>query len=275
MVRLVSRFVALGDSLTEGVGDPHPRCPNGFRGWADLLAARLAAGDPATDYANLALRAKRVADVAVEQVDPAIGMRPDLVTVWAGGNDLLRPVLRLDDVLDPLDQAVGRLAGTRARVVVLTGWAPVMSLVLRPVRARVAAFDREVRGIADRHGATLLDLASLAGWSHPTRWSADRVHPSPTGHAGIADALGTLLGLPPTHRTAGAEAPESSRDGIRRWRDEGTWWFEHAAPHVLRWVAGASSREQVRPKWPEPVRPASAFGWDGDLAPAHSPAEVA
>jgi len=280
MVRLVSRLVALGDSLTEGVGDPHPRCPNGFRGWADLLAARLAALDPATDYANLALRGKRTADVAAQQVDPAIRLRPDIVTVWAGGNDLLRPVLRMDDVLGPLDEAVGRLSATGAQVVLVTGWAPVASFVLRPARARVAAFDQGVRGIGSRHGAALLDLTSLADWSHRGHWAADRVHPSPTGHGRIADAVGALLGLPRAQASAAASTrpdgiPVQGTGSRQWWHEERTWWLEHAAPHVCRWVARSSAREVVLPKWPEPVRPATAFGWDEPVATPHWPAEVA
>ena len=36
------RYVALGDSFAEGVGDPDPSAPNGLRGWADRVAAVLA-----------------------------------------------------------------------------------------------------------------------------------------------------------------------------------------------------------------------------------------
>jgi hypothetical protein len=219
-------------------------------------------------------------------VDPAIAMRPDVVTIWAGGNDLLRPVLRRDEVLDPLDDAVCRVAGTSAHVVLLTGWAPVVSLVLRPVRARVSVFDNGIRAISRRHGATLLDLASLSDWNHPALWSADRVHPSSWGHARIADAVGQLLGLPQPAGEAEPGPPGASprlRDGIpvqragygQWWHDERAWWFDHAAPHVRRWVARTSSREHVQPKWPVPVRPATAFAWRERGEPVHEPADVA
>ena len=280
----MSRFVALGDSLTEGVGDPHAGCPNGFRGWADIVAARLAARDPGTEYANLALRAKRTLDVAAEQVAPAIAMRPAVVTIWAGGNDLLRPVLCHDEVLRPLDDAVCRLAGSGAHVVLLTGWAPVVSLVLRPVLRRVAAFDSGIRAVSRRHGATLLDLASLPGWGHPALWSADRVHPSPAGHVRIADAVGQVFGLQPRAREAAQEGgvgtlphgipPERAGTG-QWWRDERAWWFDHAAPHVRRWVARTSSREPVQPKWPVLVQPATAFSWREAAERVHGPGGVA
>jgi hypothetical protein len=154
-------------------------------------------------------------------------------------------------------------------------------------------FDSGIRAISRRHGATLLDLTSLADWHRPALWSADRVHPSPGGHARIAGAVGELLGLAPpamgaTHGPPGAaHGPPGSAgrrpDGIpgawagygQRWRDERAWWFDHAAPHVRRWVARTSSREHVQPKWAVPVRPATAFGWREDDEPVHEPADVA
>src|ERR1044071_2174023 len=90
------RYVALGDSFTEGVGDPDPTRPNGVRGWADRVAEVLAAQVEGFRYANLAIRGRKMAAVLAEQVEPALGMGPDLVTVYAGGNDILRPKVDVD-----------------------------------------------------------------------------------------------------------------------------------------------------------------------------------
>ena len=87
---MVSRFVALGDSFTEGVGDPDPARPNGLRGWADRVAEVLASRTDDFGYANLAIRGRKMAGVLGEQVDPALALDPDLVTVYAGANDILR-----------------------------------------------------------------------------------------------------------------------------------------------------------------------------------------
>jgi lysophospholipase L1-like esterase len=57
------RYVAIGDSFTEGVGDPDPTRPNGLRGWADRVAEVLAAGDPGFGYANLAIRGRKLAGI--------------------------------------------------------------------------------------------------------------------------------------------------------------------------------------------------------------------
>ena len=82
-------FVALGDSFTEGVGDRDQRLPNGVRGWADRVAEKLAKAEPGWEYANLAIRSKRLRHVIGEQLEPALAMEPTLVTLYAGGNDIL------------------------------------------------------------------------------------------------------------------------------------------------------------------------------------------
>ena len=86
---MFSRYVALGDSFTEGVGDPHPTSPSGLRGWADHVAVALAQANPDLRYANLAVRGRRMNEILDEQLQAAIMMEPDLVTIYAGMNNLL------------------------------------------------------------------------------------------------------------------------------------------------------------------------------------------
>ena len=82
------RFVALGDSTTEGLVDPNP--DGSFRGWADRLAERLAEDEPDLRYANLAVRGKLARQVRAEQLDAALALEPDLASVLSGLNDMLR-----------------------------------------------------------------------------------------------------------------------------------------------------------------------------------------
>ncbi len=83
------RYVALGDLFTEGVGDPSGHLPNGVRGWADRVAEGLARHEPGWEYANLAIRSKRLRHIAAEQLVPALALKPTLVTLYAGGNDIM------------------------------------------------------------------------------------------------------------------------------------------------------------------------------------------
>ena len=79
------RYVALGDSFTEGVGDPDPARPNGLRGWADRVAEVLSQQVDDFAYANLAVRGKLIAQIVQDQVEPAVALHPDLISICAGG----------------------------------------------------------------------------------------------------------------------------------------------------------------------------------------------
>jgi lysophospholipase L1-like esterase len=100
-------FVALGDSFTEGIGDPYP--DGSYQGWADRFARHLAATSPGLAYANIAIRGKLVAQVIDEQVPVAIGLAPDLVSIAAGGNDLLRPGADPDALAASFERGVAAL----------------------------------------------------------------------------------------------------------------------------------------------------------------------
>jgi hypothetical protein len=71
-----SRYVALGDSFTEGVGDPHPASPNGLRGWADHVAVALTQYNPELRYANLAVRGRRMDEILADQLQTAVMLEP-------------------------------------------------------------------------------------------------------------------------------------------------------------------------------------------------------
>ena len=101
------RYVAVGDSFTEGVGDPDPSRPNGLRGWADRVAEHLATLDPDFRYANLAIRGRKLPAIIDEQLESELALRPDLVTIHGGGNDVLRPKVDLDALAARYDEREG------------------------------------------------------------------------------------------------------------------------------------------------------------------------
>src|SRR5690606_33335501 len=145
------RFVAVGDSFTEGIGDPDPALPDGHRGWADRVAEVLAQDVDDFAYANLAVRGKLIAQIIADQVEPAVSLKPDLVSISAGGNDIIRPRTDPDDIAAQLEGAVARLSSTGAAVVLFTGIDTAFTPVFRAFRGKVAIYNENVRAIADRH----------------------------------------------------------------------------------------------------------------------------
>ncbi|SFQ54997.1 Lysophospholipase L1 [Amycolatopsis arida] len=246
------RFVALGDSFTEGVGDDHPTYPNGVRGWADRVAEELARHEPELRYANLAVRGRLLRDVVAEQLAPAVAARPDLVTLYAGGNDLMRPRVDVDALAELLDAAVAELAAAGATVVLFTGVDGVADPLFRRMRGRTAIYNEHTRVIAARHGALLVDMWAMRELRDRRMWAADRIHLNAHGHATVARAVLAVLGA--EHRIPGVElGPRSELSAAERRARNLRWAREHAAPWIGRRLRGQSSGDAVRPKRPTPL----------------------
>lgn len=256
-VRSVRRFVALGDSLTEGVGDPHAAHPNGWRGWADVLAAHLARHDEGVEYVNLALRAKRVRHVLEEQVPVTTTLAPSVVTVWAGGNDILRPTGRVQAVEQTMEACIDELVRTGADVLVFTGYDLAGSPLLAAARGRIRVLNDRIHSIARSHGAQVLDVTGLVTWSAAPLIASDRVHPSTLGHRHLARRVADVLGLPPVPVEDEYLRPPAPRPFGQALREEVAWWRVNVLPQIRRWATNASEKEGFQPKWPVPVRPST------------------
>lgn len=253
------RFVALGDSFTEGVGDPHLHYPNGFRGWADRMARQLGRADPGWEYANLAIRSKRIEQVLDEQLAAAVALRPTLASFFAGGNDLLALRADVDAVLTRYDEAVAALTATAAEVVVFTAYDPRTSALLEPLARRVRTFNAGVREIAARHEAVLVDHARMREYDDRRLWDPDRLHLNRWGHKRMAAAVLRQVGREHTLRLrilpeAGPRTPvrQVVSEEVRFVRDE-------VVPLLRRRLSGTNEGDRATPKWPEPVRPADGL----------------
>jgi lysophospholipase L1-like esterase len=250
----IGSFAGLGDSFTEGLGDPYSDVPGGYRGWADRFAERLAAHQPGLRYANLAVRGRLAAEVAEDQVPRAIAMAPDLVSIAAGGNDLLRPRSDPDAVADTLGAAVTRLCAAGCEVMLFTGFDPGMFPLIRLIRGKAAAFSMNLRAIADRSGCRLVDLWSMRVLADPREWSADRLHLSPDGHRRVALRACEVMGVS-VDEDWREPLPPRSLSGTARWtaarREDMQWAREHAAPWFARRLRGISTGDGVLPKRPE------------------------
>jgi lysophospholipase L1-like esterase len=244
-------YVAMGDSFTEGMNDPYP--DGRFRGWADLVAARLAVDSgPDFGYANLAVRGRLVDQIIRDQLDPTLSMRPDLVSFAAGGNDVLRRKMDPLALVAKIDGVVGELRASGADVI-LFRFADVTTQLpgQRIVGPRAAALNDGARRLADKHGAYLIDLFSDDAFHNPALWSSDRLHMSPAGHRRVAahvlSALGVgqhddLMLVPPM--------PAPTPWLLARGADL-RWAGQHLAPWLKRRLVGASSGDIITAKRPE------------------------
>ncbi len=176
-------------------------------------------------------------------------MQPDLITIYAGANDILRPRVYIDALAASYDEAIGRLTKTGARVVMFTAYDPGISAMFRPVRGRMAIYNEWVREIAERHDATIVDMWRMRDAPAWAIWDSDRMHLNSFGHTHIAIAVLDRLGIPHDITEPPLPArPELTNAEARR--EHLQWAREHAGPWVHRRVTGRSSGDAVNAKRP-------------------------
>ena len=243
-------FVAVGDSFTEGLDDPRP--DGSYRGWADLVAAELAADVPDFRYANLAVRGRRLRRIRDEQVPLAERMAPSLLTISAGGNDIIGfrcDAAALARAMHELLEKLVRAAGT---VVVFTGFDPRGRLPMsRMLAARAVTYNAGVRSSANLLGAHVVDLWTMPRLSEPRMWAGDRLHLSTDGHRLVADAVLNVLGV--SSGTAASDQQETlvGQSWLAARRSDAQWAGTYFAPWVGRKLRGRSSGDCLDPKLPE------------------------
>jgi lysophospholipase L1-like esterase len=246
-VAMFSRYVALGDSFTEGVGDPHPASPNGLRGWADHVAMALAQNNPELRYANLAVRGRRMDEILTEQVQTAVMLEPDLVTVYAGMNDLLLVRNDIDGKMARYADGLKTLQQTGARVLVFTAGDLGTVPLFRRLRGRAAVYNELLRSIAEDLGLQLIDFWRFSEFRDPRLWDGDRIHLSPLGHERMAAKVLDSLTVPHELATRSVALLRSTPP-VRDFRANLRWTTAFAAPWVAKRVRRATPGAGIEPK---------------------------
>lgn len=257
------RMVAVGDSFTEGIGDPEPSLPGGHRGWADRVAEVLSSQVPDFAYANLAVRGKLIGQIRAEQLEPALALNPDLVTFSAGGNDVIRPGGDPDAVAGQFEDAVAALSSQGATVVVFTGIDTAFTPVFRGIRGRVAIYNENIRGIADRYDCIVADQWALKTVQDMRFFDDDRLHMNALGHHEVARMVLRSLNVPND-----LQPMQPDPLPVLNWREarrgDLVWAREHLVPWVLRRLRHQSSGDNITAKRPEPT-PVIARAVDPDV----------
>lgn len=251
-MKLWQRYVAIGDSFTEGMSDAHPSCDDVYIGWADRLAMHLAEQNDAAGrdfaYANLAVRGRLLDDVVGPQLDAALAMKPDLVSVVGGGNDIMRPKVDLDDVADRLEAAVTKAREAGADVMLATMVNPTGMGMMSRLTPRISFHVANVWGIAQRHGCYVLDLWSMRALRDARMWGIDRLHLSTQGHTRVAQQASWALGLPTSGDWLGPLPPADPIGRRDKLRDDAQWAREYFGPWIQRRIKGTSSGDGREPK---------------------------
>lgn len=250
--RAVTRYVALGDSSTEGLDDPYPN-GGGYRGWSQRLAERLhATTSPNLHYANLAIRGLTTVQVRATQLDAALAMRPDLATVFCGTNDVTAPRFDAARVAADIEHMQRALVASGATVLSFTlpDLTSLMPLA-RLIAPRIATLNHALAEASRASGAILVDFAAYPVATDRRLWSDDRIHANSAGHARIADALAQSLQLPGSDDSwrAPFDAPLADTR-LDRARAEIRWWTRHLAPWIAQSLVGRSSSQGRAPKRP-------------------------
>ena len=249
------RYVAIGDSFTEGMGDADPERTTMYVGWADRLASHLARmageGNHSFGYANLAVRGRLLDDIAGPQLDDAIALEPDLISVVGGGNDILRPKANIDALAARLEDAVARLRAIGADVLLATPTDPRDAPLVKATRGRAATYTAHIWSIARRHDAFVIDLWGMGALRDWRLWAPDRIHMNSEGHRRVAMNAFTTLGF--TVADAGwadplPPAPPVSRADAAR--ANAAWAREYVGPWVQRRLRGQSSGDTLSAKRP-------------------------
>ncbi|WP_161895377.1 SGNH/GDSL hydrolase family protein [Gordonia spumicola] len=245
-----TRFVAIGDSQTEGMCDGDDSA--GYRGWADRLADRLAVHNPGLQYANLAIRGKNTRNAREEQLGPCLALRPDLIAAPLGMNDVIGradpAIVRAD-----LDFIYRRLAESGATVVISTFPDVARTIPFgRTVEERLLLLNDMMREFAATYGFVLVDLYTAPVLTDLRSWARDRLHASPAGHDRFAAGAAYALGLPGSSADWGhALPPAYAPNPVVRALGDARWMVEFFTPWIIRKLRGRSLGDGRAPKRPE------------------------
>ncbi len=254
---IFQRFIALGDSFTEGMTD---EIINGnFRGWADRVADVLTTQTKEFTYLNLAIRGKLVKQVVDDQVPqalPFITGNGTLVSFHAGANDVLRPNYRPENVFPIYNEAVRKLAATGATLMLFT----VLERTGNTGKTadmwaeRFSAFNKNIRAMAAEVGAIIVDANEKKFLSDRRLLAFDRLHLNDLGHDRVAQGVLEVLGMPFDPNWRNPLPPATPTPWIVRKANSAAWFLTFALPWIWRRIRGKSSGDGRSSKYPEPVK---------------------
>ena len=251
-----NRFIALGDSMTEGMQDE--KIKGNYRGWADRVADVMASNYENFTYANLAIRGKKVGQVLREQVPVALGLvngPSTIISFHAGANDVIRPKYDPVKTFAEYDQAVRALVKSGATVMLFCVLedSGAKTRAAKVWKLRFEAFNENVRKIAGEVGAILLDPNQESSWRHPGFIHEDRLHLNSLGHYRVAQAVLARLNLPHDSSWRTPLPPPVKLPLGEQIKTNLRWIILYGIPWAIRRIRKKSSGDGRSPKYPAPT----------------------
>lgn len=224
------RVVAIGDSVTLGVGDG-VQASDGSVGWAAHTARALGAAS----FTNLAANGVRARHLLAGQIPAALALRPDIALLTVGGNDVLRGDFDPEEIRGYVRTSVTRLREQGAEVVVvLLSHIKLFELfhnnVARAMARRIDRANEALTAALAGTGALVVDGTATMGLLGMPAWHIDRIHPSPRGHRALAERAVALLARFPAAREV--EPPGKPAGPART-----AWWLLR---NGIPWIAKRS-----------------------------------
>jgi lysophospholipase L1-like esterase len=246
---LFRSYVALGDSLTEGLGDFDFEISRFGCGWADRLGELMAraaheAGE-GFKFANLALRGSSMLQILTAQLEDALKLNPDVVTIMAGANDFMRSKKTHPELRALLRGAIMRLHEQGTHVVVANTVNPVHLQIFRPLAHKARAMSDLIESVAAEFEVPVLNIFEIQEFKNLELWCQDLVHFSGYGHIKIANKAAGLLGIEhgfdeiAVHEMIGPE-----RGVAATYR----WLIRDVVPFMIRRIRRTNSGDGLEPK---------------------------
>jgi acyl-CoA thioesterase I len=190
------RYLAIGDSLTQGVGAPD----ESTGAFPVLLAEQWRADGCEVELQNVGVSGYTAGQILAEQVPQIESFQPNIITFQAGGNDIANgiPIEEYrENVKAVLESATG--SGARVYVLAMNEWfrSPVGVDYGEDLPAQSAAYDAVMIEEASAHGAEFVDLRELyKQQADQNQWVEDGIHPTPEAYQAWADKLSEEVPAP-------------------------------------------------------------------------------
>ncbi|MCE9627962.1 MAG: SGNH/GDSL hydrolase family protein [Candidatus Eisenbacteria bacterium] len=243
----IARYVAIGDSSTEGLVDPDGR--GGYIGWSRRLAQRIAAAQGAMEYANLAQKGLTTREIRDRQFGRALALQPDLVSLFSGTNDVLARDfdVRAFATDTRLMQGAFRERGATVITFTLPDLTPLLPMARR-IAPRILDMNAALREVCAETGALYVDFAQYPVTTDARLWNPDRIHANAAGHARIAEALAEALEVAGASHVWSEPLPvQPPPSTLRRALTETAWTLRYLVPFALGNALLAGRRPAFKP----------------------------